>query len=342
MRIFVAGGSGAIGRYLVPMLVTDGHHVVVMTRSSENAVALQAAGAVPVIGDVFDLTRLTELVVEAKPDVVIHQLTAFGAKDDDPLTATNRVRTVGTRNLVEAARAAKVRRFITQSISFICSPSGAGLTNEETPLYLDAPDAIRPLAEAVSEMERLTLHTDGIDGVVLRYGWFYGAGTNYDPDGSIPRSVRKGRAPIIGDGAGTYSFIHLQDAAQATMCALAYARPGIYNIVDNEPARLNVWLPVVAELLQAPPPAHLLESKARKTLGDMLVYIMNEQRGASNAKARRELQWEPAFSSWREGFKVLYPPSEQQEAASSVKKVPSRPAAKPRRKSPPKSPGKPK
>jgi 2-alkyl-3-oxoalkanoate reductase len=311
MRVFIAGGSGAIGRFLVPMLVKDGHHVIAMTRSLENAPALETMGAVPVIGDVFDLAKLTELVVDAKPDSVIHQLTAFGAKNADPLAETIRVRTVGTRNLIQAAQAGKVRRFITQSISFICSPSGAGLTNEETPLYLHAPDAIRPLAEAVSEMERLTLHTNGMEGVVLRYGWFYGAGTNYDPANSIPRSVRKGRAPVVGEGAGTYSFIHVQDAAQATMKALVHAKSGIYNIVDNEPARLSVWLPVVAELLQAQPPMHLAESAARQTLGDMLVYIMNEQRGASNAKARRELQWEPAFSSWREGFKVLYAPSVQ-------------------------------
>ncbi len=311
MRVFIAGGSGAIGRSLVPMLVEDGHQVVAMTRSLENAPALEAMGAVAVIGDVFDLAKLTGLVVNAKPDIVIHQLTAFGAKDADPLAETIRVRTVGTRNLVQAAQAGKVGRFVTQSISFICSPSGTGLTDEETPLYLDAPDAIRPLAEAVSEMERLTLHTAGIEGVVLRYGWFYGAGTNYDPANSIPRSVRKGRAPIVGEGAGTYSFIHVQDAARATMKALVHARPGIYNIVDNEPARLSVWLPVVAELLQAPAPAHLAESTARQTLGDMLVYIMNEQRGASNAKARRELRWEPVFSSWREGFKVLYAPAVQ-------------------------------
>jgi nucleoside-diphosphate-sugar epimerase len=255
---------------------------------------------------VYDIEKLAELVTSAEPDTVVHQLTAFGSTDADPLEETLRVRTEGTRNLVKAARAAGAKRFIAQSISFICSPSRAGLTSEETPLYLDASEAIRPLAEAVAELERQTLHTDGMEGVVLRYGWFYGPGTNYDLVGSIPRSVRKGRAPIVGEGAGTYSFIHVDDAARATMKALLRAKPGIYNIVDDDPARLSEWLPVVAKLLHAPTPNSMDESSARQSLGDMLVYIMNEQRGASNAKARRELEWEPRLHSWREGFKAMY------------------------------------
>lgn len=311
MKIFIAGGSGAIGRSLVPMLVEEGHRVVSMTRSTDRAASLEAMGAVPMIGDVFDIEKLFELVGHAEPDIVIHQLTAFGAKDTDPLAETIRVRTEGTRNLVKAARAARARRFIAQSISFICSPLGTGLTNEETPLYLDAPDAIRPLAEAVAELERQTLYADGMEGVVLRYGWFYGPGTNYDPTDSIPRSIRKGRAPIVGAGAGTYSFIHVDDAARATMKALTLAKPGIYNIVDDDPARLSEWLPVVARLLHAPAPGHMDESAARRSLGDMLVYIMNEQRGASNAKAKRELQWEPRTPSWREGFNTIYAASRQ-------------------------------
>ncbi|ALN93594.1 short chain dehydrogenase family protein [Lysobacter gummosus] len=306
MEVFIAGGSGAIGRCLVPMLVAQGHRVTAMTRSPDNASALRAMGADAVIADVFDAAKLIDVVTQVKPRIVIHQLTAFGETQADPLAQTIRVRGEGTRNLVEAARAAGAARLITQSISFVCSPRGTGLSDESTPLYLDAPEAVLPLVQAVEQMERLTLNTDGIEGVVLRYGWFYGPGTNYDPANSIPRSVRKGRAPIVGEGAGTYSFIHLRDAARATMQALTGAAPGIYNIVDDEPARLSEWLPVMAELLQAPPPAHLPVSDARRALGDMLVYIMNEQRGASNAKARRELGWEPEIRSWREGFKALY------------------------------------
>jgi 2-alkyl-3-oxoalkanoate reductase len=306
MKVFVAGGTGAIGRVLLPLLRNAGHEVVALTRSAERAFQLEQMGAKAAVGDVYDPARLTQAVTEAGPDVVIHQLTAFGAQQGDPLAETIRVRTEGTRNLISAARAAGARRFIAQSISFICSPAGSGPTDEETPLYLDAPSAIRPLAEAIASLERQTLEAGGMPGVVLRYGWFYGPGTNYDPEDSIPRAIRKGRMPIVGEGAGTYSFIDLRDAAAATLKALTHGRPGIYNIVDDSPARLSEWLPFAAKLLGAPAPAHMDEALARQKLGDMLVYIMNEQRGASNAKAKRELAWQPAWPSWRAGFEALY------------------------------------
>lgn len=310
MKVFIAGGTGAIGRFLVPMLVKKGHNVVGMTRSAEGASRLQQMGATAVMGDVFDQARLADVVAEAEPEIVIHQLTAFGATDRDPLAETIRVRTEGTRNLVYAARVAKARRFIAQSISFICSPSGDGLTDETTPLYLDAPPAIRPLAEAIACLERETLEASGMTGIVLRYGWFYGPGTNYDPEGPIPRAIRKGRMPIVGTGAGTYSFISLRDAAEATMKALSHNGNGIFNIVDDAPAPLHEWLPFAANLLKAPAPSCMDESLAREKLGDMMVYIMNEQRGASNAKAKRELNWKPLTPSWRAGFEALYSPSE--------------------------------
>jgi nucleoside-diphosphate-sugar epimerase len=306
VNIFIAGGTGAIGRVLVPLLVKAGHKVVALTRSADRASQLVRMGAIAVIGDVYDAQRLAQIVVEAEPDVVMHQLTAFGTTEGDPLAETNRVRTEGTRNLVAAARAARARRFITQSISFICSPAGDGLTDEDTPLYLDAPPAIRSLAEAITSLERQTLDASGMEGIVLRYGWFYGLGTNYDPGGAIPTALRKGRMPMIGAGAGTYSFISLQDAAAATIKALTHSGRGIYNIVDDFPAPLSEWLPFTARLLGAPAPGHMDEALARQKLGDMLVYIMNEQRGASNAKAKRELNWEPAVPSWRAGFEALY------------------------------------
>ena len=306
MNVFIAGGSGAIGRQLVPMLVKAGHHVVAMTRTPGGAARLESMGAAPVMGDVFDEDRLDELVEQARPEIVIHQLTAFGATDADPLTETIRVRTDGTRNLVAAARKANVRRFIAQSISFICKPVGSGLTDEETPLYLDAPHAIRPLAQAVSELEQTTLCASGMEAVALRYGWFYGPGTNYDPADAIPRAIKKGRMPIVGTGGGTYSFIHVRDAAAATMRALTRGKPGIYNIVDDDPAKLSEWLPVAAKLLEAPSPTSMNEALARERLGDMLVYIFNEQSGASNQKAKDTLAWEPAIASWRLGFKNLY------------------------------------
>jgi nucleoside-diphosphate-sugar epimerase len=305
MNIFIAGGSGAIGRMLVPMMIGAGHRVVAMTRSKDRVEQLRAMGAEPVIGDVFDSPALTEIVTRAKPEIVIHQLTAFGATGADPLAETLRIRIDGTRNLVAAAESAKARRFIAQSISFICSPKGEGLTDESTPLYLDGSPSIRSLAHAVSELERQTLEVKNMESVVLRYGWFYGPGTNYDPNDSIPRGIRKGRMGLVGGGTGTYSFIELNDAASATMQALTHGS-GIYNIVDDHPAKLSEWLPVAAKLLNAPAPVHIDEAIAREKLGDLFVYTMNEQRGASNAKAKRELDWQPRVKSWREGFAALY------------------------------------
>ena len=306
MNVFIAGGTGAIGRVLVPLLVNAGHKVVALTRSTDLTSQLERMGAVPVVGDVYDEVPLARLIVESEAEVVIHQLTAFGTKHGDPYAETIRVRTEGTRNLISAARAARVRRFIAQSISFMCSPVGIGLTDEETPLYLDAPLGVRPLAHAVASLERQTLDANAMSAIVLRYGWFYGPGTSYDPEGSIPRAIRKGEMPIVGAGAGTYSFINLRDAAAATVRVLAHQATGIFNIVDDSPVRMSEWLPIAAKLLDAPAPSHMDEALARQKLGDMRVYYMNEQRAASNAKAKRELNWQPAFPSWRAGFEALY------------------------------------
>ena len=306
MNIFIAGATGAIGRVLVPLLVNAGHKVVALTRCAERSSPLEQMGAVPVVGDVYDAVRLARLVAESEAEVVIHQLTAFGTKDGDPYAETIRVRIEGTRNLVSAARAARARRFIAQSISFMCSPFGSGLTDEETPLHLDAPAGVRALAEAIASLERQTLDASAMSGTVLRYGWFYGPGTSYDPKGSIPTAIRKGTMPIVGTGAGTYSFINLSDAAAATVKAMARDASGIFNIVDDSPVRLSEWLPIAAKLLGAPVPGHMDEALARQQLGDMRVYYMNEQRGASNEKAKREFNWQPAFPSWRTGFEALY------------------------------------
>jgi 2-alkyl-3-oxoalkanoate reductase len=306
MNIFIAGGTGAIGRVLVPLLVKGGHKVVALTRSPDRTSQLEQMGAVPVVGDVYEEARLAQLVAESEAEVVIHQLTAFGTKVGDPYAETIRLRTDGTRNLVSAARAARVRRFIAQSISFMCSPFGSGLTDEETPLYLDACAPVRALAQAVASLERQTLEANRMSGIVLRYGWFYGPGTSYDPQGSIPSALRNGTMPIVGAGAGTYSFINLIDAAAATVKVLAQEANGIYNIVDDSPVRFSEWLPIAAKLLGAPAPGHEDEASARSRIGDMRVYYMNEQRGASNAKAKRTFNWQPAFPSWRTGFEALY------------------------------------
>jgi nucleoside-diphosphate-sugar epimerase len=292
------------------LLVNAGHKVVALTRSANRAPQLARMGAVPVIGDVYDDVRLARLVAQSEAEVVIHQLTAFGTKDGDPYAETIRVRIDGTRNLVAAARAGRARRFIAQSISFMCSPSGSGLTDEETPLHLEARPAVRALAEAIASLEGQALDArNGMSGTVLRYGWFYGPGTSYDPEGTIPTALRRGTMPIVGAGAGTYSFINLRDAAAATVEVLAHEAKGVYNIVDDSPVRLSEWLPFAAKLLDAPAPRHLDLGLARQKFGDLRdlrVYYMNEQRGASNAKAKRELNWQPAFPSWRAGFEALY------------------------------------
>lgn len=303
MNIFIAGGTGAIGRVLVPLLAGAGHKVVALTRSADRTSQLERMGAAPVVGDVYDEARLARLVAQSEAEVVIHQLTAFGTKDGDPYGETIRVRIDGTRSLIAAARAAGVRHFIAQSISFVCSPSGSGLTDEETPLYLDAPAAARALVEAVASLERQTLE---VGGTVLRYGWFFGPGTSWDPQGAIPRAIREGNYPLVGAGAGAYSFIDLRDAAAATVKALAQEAGGIYNIVNDAPARFSEWLPFAAKLLGAPAPGREDEASARKRIGDLRVYYMNEQRGASNARAKRELNWQPVFPSWRAGFEGLY------------------------------------
>jgi len=307
MNLFLAGGTGAIGRFLVPLLVNAGHRVVALTRSADRTAQLERMGAVPVVGDVYDEARLAQLVAESESEVVIHELTAFGTQGSDPYSETIRVRIEGTRCLVAAARAAGARRFIAQSISFMCSPRGDGPTDEATPLHLDSPPAARALAEAVASLERQTLDPEhGMSGTVLRYGWFYGPGTSYDPQGAIPASIRKGTMPIVGAGAGIYSFIDLRDAAAATMNALARETSGIYNIVDDSPARFSEWLPYAAKLLGAPAPGHEDVAAARNRIGDLRVYYMNEQRAASNARAKRELDWKPAFPVWRAGFEALY------------------------------------
>ena len=290
----------------MPLLVKAGHKVTALTRLPDRTAQLAQMGAVPVLGDVYDEARLARLVADSEAEVVIHQLTAFGTKHGDPYAETIRVRIDGTRSLLAAARAAGARRFIAQSISFMCSPSGSGLTDEETPLYLDAPPAARALAEAVASLERQTLDASGMSGTVLRYGWFYGPGTSYDPQGTIPTAIRNGAMPLVGAGASTYSFINLRDAAAATLRVLGRDATGIYNIVDDSPVRLSEWLPFVAKLLGAPAPGHEDVAAARKRIGDLRVYYMNEQRGASNAKAKREFDWQPAVPSWRAGFEALY------------------------------------
>ena len=287
MRVFVAGASGAIGRPLIPKLVAAGHEVTGTTRSEARAEEVRAAGARAAVVDVFDADALRAAVAEAAPGAVVNQLTSLPDRIDfrkgDPYAATNRLRTEGTRNLLDAARAAGATRFVCQSISFVdSSPPG--------------------VARAVHEMERMVLGAEGMDGVVLRYGFFYGPGTYYAGDGATVEDVRRRRMPIVGKGTGVFSFIHVDDAADATVAALERGAPGTYDIVDDEPAPLREWVPALAEAAGAKRPLRVPAWLARLAAGKAAVAFALDMRGASNESAKRELGWEPAHPSWRSGF----------------------------------------
>ncbi|GIW73409.1 MAG: dTDP-glucose 4,6-dehydratase [Planctomycetota bacterium] len=310
MRVFVAGASGAIGRPLVARLLMAGHQVVAMTRSPRAAAQLAEMGAQPVVCDAFELPALARALREARPEAVVHQLTAIPSRVHPrrvaaQLAATNRLRTEGTRNLLQAARAAGARRLLVQSVAFAYAPRRGGPHTEQEPLYLQAPRAFRPVIAAVDELERLATGSPGLTGIVLRYGLFYGPGTIYAPDGSFAADVRRRRVPLIGGGEGVFSFIQLEDAAAATVQALERAAPGIYNVVDDDPAPMRSWLPHYAELLGAPPPRRLPRWLGRLAGGPYAIYLCCEQRGASNARARAALGWAPRHPSWREGFATL-------------------------------------
>jgi nucleoside-diphosphate-sugar epimerase len=304
--VFVAGASGAIGRPLVPRLVAAGHEVTGTTRFEERAERIRAAGARAAVVDVFDAERLRAEVLEAAPEVVVHELTALPARLDfrDPETyaPTNRVRTEGTRNLLDAALAAGACRFVCQSIAFAYRPGGSRLKTEDDPLLDDIPGPFGGAVRALREMESMVLGAEGIDGLVLRYGFFYGPGTQYAPDGAQVEDMRRRRMPIVGRGTGMFSFIHLDDAADATVAAVDRGAPGVYNITDDEPAELREWVPVAARAAGAPRPLRVPVWLAKLVAGKEAAAFATGLPGASNEKAKRELGWEPAHPSWRTGF----------------------------------------
>lgn len=308
-KVFVAGANGAVGKPLVAQLIAHGYDVVAMTRSPKHSDALRALGAEPVVADALDRAALIEAVARAEPEVVIHELTALThAKDykhfDDEFAMTNRLRTEGTDNLLAAAQAAGARRFIIQSYgNWNYARSGATTKNEDDPLDPTPPANQTKSIEAIRYLEEAVLGADGIEGVALRYANLYGPGTGIAADGDIAESVRKRMLPIIGNGAGIWSFIHVDDAASATVAAIQPGARGIYNIADDEPAPVSVWLPGLARALGAKPPFHLPVWLGRLIVGDVGVSMMTRIRGASNAKAKRELGWTPSYASWREGFR---------------------------------------
>jgi nucleoside-diphosphate-sugar epimerase len=293
MRVFVAGATGVIGRTLLPVLARDGHDVVGMTRREERTSLIRALGAEPAVADAFDAERLRQAVIDARPDVKTFS---------EQLERNNRLRREGTRNLVQAALAAGARRIVAQSIAFAYKQQGSGLRVEDDPLALDEPDPWGDTVRAVAALEEGVLGGDGIDGVVLRYGYFYGPGTSYAPDGAQSQMIRKRRFPIVGDGGGVFSFIHLEDAAAATVRAIDHGAAGTYNIVDDEPAPASEWIPVLAQAIGAKKPWRVPAWLARVIAGEYAVRLMTQSEGASNLKARDELGLELRFPTWRRGF----------------------------------------
>jgi 2-alkyl-3-oxoalkanoate reductase len=304
MRVFVAGASGALGSRLVPQLIEAGQEVIGTHNSPASAELLRTLGAKPVIVDLFDARAVREAVLEAQPDAIIHEATAlgdskFGRSLDKTFAKTNQLRTKGTDNLLVAAREAGVGRFVAQSFApYRYAREGGPVKTEEDPLDATPPPNTHETFAAMSHLERKVTE---FGGIALRYGGFYGAAN----DGYI-EAVRKRQFPIIGDGGGIMSFIHLDDAAAATVLALEHDAPAIYNIVDDEPAPMREALPVYAEALDAKPPRRFPKWLARLFAGEAMVIFSTEARGASNAKAKRELGWTPRYASWRKGFKTAY------------------------------------
>jgi len=297
-----------MGRPLVRQLVAAGHEVTGMTRREERAAEIREAGASAVVCDVFDAAALERAVMEAAPEVVVHQLTSLPPRidykaKDDLLAATNRVRSEGTRNLLAAAKAAGSRGLVAESVAFLYAPEGERVKDEDAPLFHGAPPPFGGAVEALADLERQVTGAEGIEGLVLRYGWLYGPGTYFDRDGSQTEEARKRRLPIVGKGTGTFSFVQVEDAAAATVAAVERGTPGVYNVVDDEPAPMREWVPAFAEAVGAKPPRRVPVWLARLAAGPAAATTATELRGASNAKAKRELGWQPAYPSWRQGFR---------------------------------------
>lgn len=307
MKVFVAGASGAIGRPLVRQLVDAGHEVTGMTRREERAEEIRAAGAQAVVCDVFDAATLEAAVKGVAPEVVIHMLTAIPERIDwkaaDSLAPTNRLRREGTVNLIAAARAAGARRMVAESVAFLYAPRGDLVKDEEAKLYEGAPPPFGDAVDALADMERQVEEADGIEGLVLRFGNFYGPGTMFAAAGSQAEEARRRRLPVVGKGTGLFSFTHVEDGAAAVTIAVERGAPGVYNIVDDEPAPMHEWVPHYAEALGAKPPRRVPVWLARLVAGRAIAANAIELRGASNAKAKRELGWQPRYRSWRKGFR---------------------------------------
>jgi nucleoside-diphosphate-sugar epimerase len=306
MRVFVAGASGAVGRRLVPKLIERGHEVVATGRRPEKLDGLRALGAETVVMDGLDPASVGEAVAVAEPEVVIHQMTALaGMSDlrhfDAGFARTNELRTRGLDHLLAAADAVGVRRVVAQSYTgWPNQRAGGPVKTERDPLDPDPPKHQRRSIEAIAYLERAVTSAAPIQGIALRYGSLYGPGTSMSEE--YASLIRARKLPVVGGGTGIWSFVHVDDAAAAAVVAAEGGPAGVYNIVDDEPARVSEWLPYLAECLGARPPRHVPAWIARFAIGDVGVSMMTRVRGASNAKAKAELGWEPAWRTWRDGF----------------------------------------
>jgi nucleoside-diphosphate-sugar epimerase len=309
MRIFIAGATGAIGKRLVPLLVSAGHQVIGTTRTAAKTAGLRAQGAEPMTMDGLNKESVVKAVVSSRPDAVVHQMTALASMRDlkhfdQEFAITNRLRTEGTEYLLEGARSAGSRIFVAQSYAGWPSlREGGRMKTEEDPLDQNPPEQMKNTLAAIRKLESMVVTASGIAGIVLRYGSLYGPGTTISEDGDMVQMVRQGKLPVIGNGAGVWSFLHVEDAARATKLAIERGQPGIYNIVDDDPEEVSVWLPELASTIGAKEPHHLPAWLGRLAVGEVGVSVMTEVRGASNAKAKRELGWQPMYASWREGFR---------------------------------------
>jgi nucleoside-diphosphate-sugar epimerase len=307
MRVFLAGATGVIGRRLVPMLLAEGHQVTGMTRSPQRGEALRAMGAEPILADALDPEAVGAAVGESRPDAVIHQLTSIPSRIDPrrmkrDFALNDRLRGEGTRILVDAALAAGAERIVAQSVAFAYAPGPPGtLHTESDPLFLDSPEPFQRSTRALQDLESSVL---GADGLVLRYGYFYGPGSAISRRGSVGEDVARRRFPLVGGGAGVWSLIHVDDAARATVLALTRGASGAYNIVDDEPAPVAEWLPALAQALEAPRPLRVPALLARPLAGAQGIATMTRAQGARNDLAKRELGWQAEHSSWRTGFRA--------------------------------------
>ncbi|GGR64709.1 nucleoside-diphosphate-sugar epimerase [Nocardioides luteus] len=313
MRIFIAGGTGAVGTRMVPLLVAAGHQVYGSTRHDAGCERLAAMGANGVVMDPLDADSVRVAVAVAKPEVVVHQLTALGSlsgnlkKWDEEFAVTNRLRTEATDHLMAAARANGVRRVVAQSFGggWTLERTGGWVKDETAPLIADPGKEARATLAAIRHLEEaVTAPEAGVEGLVLRYGNFYGPGNATSREGAIGELLRKGRMPVVGGGTGVWSFVHIDDVASATVAAIERGAPGIYNIVDDEPAPVNQWMPHLAEQVGGRTPMRLPAWLARPMIGEFGVAVMTSVRGSSNAKAKQELGWSPSYATWRDGFRT--------------------------------------